>query len=266
MDLYSLENPSFLNLLAATQSTQFIESEYTEVTRHSSQGSEAPSAKERRSWSPKEDKVLISAWLNTSKDPIVGNEQKAAAFWKRILEYYNASPALAGIPPREANQCKQRWFRINSEVNKFVGCYEAARKEQTSGQNEDDVIKRAEEIFFNDKNSKFTLDHAWRELRHDQKWCSMVEGKESVKEKRKCNGVQEGAEEVSESRPPGVKACKAAKRKKNGKEQALDKFENMLDKKDKLNKQRLLASLLAKTEPLSDIEVALKNKLINEML
>ena len=29
--------------------------------------------KERRKWSPTEDKVLISAWLNTSKDPIVSN-------------------------------------------------------------------------------------------------------------------------------------------------------------------------------------------------
>lgn len=35
--------------------------------------------KERRKWSPTEDKVLISAWLNTSKDPVVGNEQKAFA-------------------------------------------------------------------------------------------------------------------------------------------------------------------------------------------
>ena len=34
----------------------------------------------RRNWSQKEDLVLISAWLNTSKDPIIGNEQKADSF------------------------------------------------------------------------------------------------------------------------------------------------------------------------------------------
>uniref|UniRef100_A0A0D3CGX1 DDE Tnp4 domain-containing protein n=1 Tax=Brassica oleracea var. oleracea TaxID=109376 RepID=A0A0D3CGX1_BRAOL len=33
--------------------------------------------KERRKWSPKEDKILIVAWLNTSKDPVASNEQKA---------------------------------------------------------------------------------------------------------------------------------------------------------------------------------------------
>lgn len=30
--------------------------------------------KERRKWSPTEDLVLISAWLKTSKDHVVGNE------------------------------------------------------------------------------------------------------------------------------------------------------------------------------------------------
>lgn len=34
----------------------------------------------RRKWSPTEDIVLISAWLNTSKDPLVVNEQKHIAF------------------------------------------------------------------------------------------------------------------------------------------------------------------------------------------
>ena len=53
--------------------------------------------KERRKWSPTEDLVLISAWLNTSKDPVVGNEQKAIAFWKRIAAYFGSSPKLAGL-------------------------------------------------------------------------------------------------------------------------------------------------------------------------
>ena len=30
--------------------------------------------KERRTWTPTDDQVLISAWLNTSKDPVVENE------------------------------------------------------------------------------------------------------------------------------------------------------------------------------------------------
>ena len=104
--------------------------------------------KERRKWSTKEDIILIGAWLNTSKDPIVSNEQKACAFWKRIVEFYNSSPLLVGTIPRELGQCKQRWARINDLVCKFSGCYEMALREQRSGQNEDDVMKAALDIFY----------------------------------------------------------------------------------------------------------------------
>ena len=89
---------------------------------------------ERRKWSTKEDIVLISAWLNTSKDPIASNEQKLGKFWKRIEDYFNSSPQLIGSLPRPWGQCKQRWGRVNAEVCKFVGCHETAQKEQAIGQ------------------------------------------------------------------------------------------------------------------------------------
>lgn len=51
--------------------------------------------KKRTNWTPKEDMVLIYSWLNTIKDSIVGNEQKADAFWKRIAAYSASSPKVA---------------------------------------------------------------------------------------------------------------------------------------------------------------------------
>lgn len=60
----------------------------SEVLVFSIQCSHAPSQVEyipedhrsKRKLSPKEDDVVISAWLNTSNDPIVGNEKKAETF------------------------------------------------------------------------------------------------------------------------------------------------------------------------------------------
>ncbi|XP_013600999.1 PREDICTED: uncharacterized protein LOC106308389 [Brassica oleracea var. oleracea] len=88
--------------------------------------------KERRMWTQTDDIVLISSWLNTSKDPIVGNEQKSMAFWNRIAAYFSASPKLAGCEKRDKNQCKQRWHKLNDLVCKFCGAYEAATREKTS--------------------------------------------------------------------------------------------------------------------------------------
>ncbi|KAF8094442.1 hypothetical protein N665_0363s0008 [Sinapis alba] len=201
-----------------------------------------------------EDIILIGAWLNTSKDSIVSTEQKAGAFWKRIVEYYNSSPLLVGTTPRELGQC-----------NKFAGCYEMALREQRSGQNDNDVMKAALDIFHNDQNMKFNLEHAWRELRHDVKWCSIYLEKDSGKEKRKQADSSGGTD--AEERPIGVKAAKAGcKRKKSGKEEELAKLEGLLDIKNQISKQSLLESLLAKPEPLSEMELALKNKLMSQML
>ena len=240
--------------------------------------------KERRKWTPTEDVVLISAWLNTSKDPVVSNEQKAIAFWKRIAAYVAASPKLVGLQKREPTHCKQRWGKINEGVCKFVGCYDAATKEKSSGQSENDVMKMAHEIFFNDYKVKFTLEHAWLELRHDQKWCGASSTKDKVQSKRKKLDDQSAqsstsvpGEDDQSARPVGVKAAKAKGRSKGTASEdevkPLVEFHRLWEirqkdfaLKEQLNKQKLLDSLIAKTEPLSELEVALKNKLITDML
>ncbi|XP_013704290.1 glutathione S-transferase T3-like [Brassica napus] len=203
---------SFINLLASQGVIDLDSSEPPFVSSEgvASQCSDEATVKERRKWTPKEDIILIGAWLNTSKDPIVSNEQKGLAFWKRILDNYNSSPLLVGTIPRELGQVKQRWARINDVVCKFCGSYEMAQREQRSGQNDNDVMKAALEIFFNDKGFKFNLEHAWRELRHDVKWCSTSLGKDNGKDKRKGASDAGGSVTEPQERPIGVKAAKAA--------------------------------------------------------
>ncbi|XP_022566929.1 glutathione S-transferase T3-like [Brassica napus] len=146
--LNSQQNVVFGNVtdsvsLSSSQSP-FFASQGPEASNFAAQGSR----KERRAWTPTDDVVLISSWLNTSKDTVVGTEQRSLGFWKRIAAYYNASPKLDGSEKREAADCKNRWQKNNDIVCKFCGAYEAASREKTSGQNENDVLKLAHEIFF----------------------------------------------------------------------------------------------------------------------
>ena len=161
------EPSNFVDLLSSQQNVVFgnvPESQLpffaSQDTHDSNIGEETQgSRKERRTWSPTDDIVLISLWLNTSKDAVVGNEQRFIAFWKRIAAYYNASPKLVGCEKREAAHCKNRWQKINDLVCKFCGAFEAATRERTSGQNETDVLKLAHEIFFTNykKNSRLSM-------------------------------------------------------------------------------------------------------------
>ncbi|XP_048611501.1 glutathione S-transferase T3-like [Brassica napus] len=161
MDSNPFLNLNFVDLLQSQQDSG-IGLEFspiplfgTQATEDSNFEQDSPlQRKERRSWSQTDDEVLISAWLNTSKDAVVGTEQKSGAFWKRVADYFSASPKLAGLEKREPLHCKNMWHKINDLVSKFCGSYEAAARQKTSGQNENDILKQAHLIFLNNYKKK----------------------------------------------------------------------------------------------------------------
>ncbi|CAA7023573.1 unnamed protein product [Microthlaspi erraticum] len=138
----------------------------------------------RRRWSNAEDGALVTAWLNTSKDGVIANEQKAQAFWKRVCNYYHGCTAVKDFPPRLWNTCKQRWTKINKEVQLFCGCFDQASRQATSGQSDDDIFQMAYKFYYQDHKTNFILDHAWRALRNDQKWRSLNRDKGKTQSKK----------------------------------------------------------------------------------
>ncbi|XP_033137992.1 glutathione S-transferase T3-like [Brassica rapa] len=283
MDNNPFLNVNFVDLLQSQQDSGIgLESSPiplfgTQATVDSNIEQESPlQRKERRAWSQTDDEVLISAWLNTSKDAVVGTEQKSGAFWKRIADYFAASPKLAGLEKREPLHCKNRWHKINDLVSKFCGAYEAAARQKTSGQNDHDILKQAHLIFLNNYKKKFTLEHAWKELRHDQKWCYLSTQKTSNKRKGE-DGAQSSTPRATEGvagddRPPGVKAAKRSGKKPMEEGKGQEEFDRVwaykdqdLSRRENLSKIGLLDRLLARTEPLPDYEETLKKKLINEL-
>ncbi|KAF2538998.1 hypothetical protein F2Q68_00019993 [Brassica cretica] len=201
------------------------------------------------------------------------------AFWSRIAAYFEESRESqgtdAGCEQREPTHCKQRWHKINDLVSKFCGAYEAATREKSSGQNENDVLTLAHQIFYNNHQKRFMLDHAWKELRNDQKWCALATAKLPSSKKRKFDdgGDSSSSQATKNKRPPGVKAAKASCKKKVVEENSLNAFQSMwtikqqdLLMKERLSKMSLLDSLIGKQEPLAEYEEALKKKLITDLM
>ncbi|KAL0713153.1 hypothetical protein Bca4012_020131 [Brassica carinata] len=229
----------------------------------------------RRKWNPADDEVLISAWLNTSKDAIVSNEQRSGAFWNRVAQYYASTPHGIEDGAREHGQCKKRWHRINDEVNKFCASYSAAERQKSSGESDTDVLKKAHDIYFSDQEHKFTLEHAWCVLRYEQKWLSLNTPKAGAVSKRKTvetnsqTSNNEGFVDV-ETRPEGVKSAKA--KRSTGKVRSVGDYKEVwemkkedLVRKERLSRLAILDTLLSKTLPLSEAEEAVKNKLLVEL-
>nr|VDD49273.1 unnamed protein product [Brassica oleracea] len=175
---------------------------------------------------------------------------------------------------REHIHCKQRWHKINDLTNKLCGAFAAAERQNSSGQNENDVLKVAHEIFYSDYNMKFTLEHAWCVLRYEQKWLNLNTPKATDSSKRKTGerGSQSSSTNVDdhEIRPKGIKAAKS--RRNNAQGKALAEYKSIweikkedLAMKEKLSKLAILDTLLAKKEPLSEAEEVVKNKLLTEL-
>ena len=83
--------------------------------------------------SVEEDKLIVSAWLNMSKDAITENEQQGGALWQRILQYLE----LHGGNQEECSQSsiKSRWTDINAKCSKFVGFYSQIERLRVTPQN-----------------------------------------------------------------------------------------------------------------------------------
>ncbi|XP_010474545.1 PREDICTED: glutathione S-transferase T2-like [Camelina sativa] len=254
----------------------------------SSQPSQPPSQseetaeqhRERRIWSTQDDLVLISGWLNTSKDPIVGNGQKAGSFWIRIGDYYASSSHVLGVAePRRPDHCRQRWQKISKEVSKFCGAFAEAESEKASGMNDLDILQNAHQIYTNLYKKKFHMEYAWNVLRYKQKWVNLeamnLTPKTTSSNKRKVDEVVPSTGSVvgeHESRPPEIKAMKKLRNK--GKEKAAPsaEFSHMCEIRQKdlegmkeLQKMSILDTLIAKKETLDEDEKALKKKLMAEL-
>ncbi|XP_051149240.1 glutathione S-transferase T3-like [Andrographis paniculata] len=178
----------------------------------------------RKVWSWNEDELLISAWLNTSKDAVTNTDQPSSAFWKRIATYYMENKPESATS-RGVTQCKNRWSKICKSVQKFVGCYEEANRNMRSGQSSTDVLNAAKKIYSNDGESKdFVHKDAWRILRNEPKWkasyceSSHNSGGSSKRTKTSEDGGYSGScpatpyfdvdDPTPPTRPPGIKASK----------------------------------------------------------
>ncbi|KAL6541285.1 hypothetical protein OROHE_010993 [Orobanche hederae] len=169
-----------------------------------------------------EDKLLESAWLNTSLDPITGTDIKSGGFWKKVENYYVEAKELEW-PPRSSSSLSHRWSNIQHAVNKFCGCLSQIERMHRSGVSKEDNIQDARKMFQELNKQPFRYDHCWDLLKFEQKWIQRSDN--VVPPKRKaplpCTSshepidLSEDTHEVNETNneiPIGRKAAKDRKK------------------------------------------------------
>lgn len=125
------------------------------------------------SFSEQEQKCLTQAWLETSVDPIHGNDQKGTDFYKSVSDRFKEKMG-ALYTTRSPESLHSHWRdTIQSNVAKFSSAFTKATSKKISGYNSEDYLREAQVIFVAESKTKkpFKLLHCWEILKTHSKWC-----------------------------------------------------------------------------------------------
>jgi hypothetical protein len=125
----------------------------TQITKEDMEKTPKPknTKKKNSNWAIEEDKQLCVAWLNTSRDSIVGIGQKGATFWERVYTFYTDlvddinkenknMKKFKLLPLRLLNAIECCWGHILKVCNKFGGCYSQVKRQMKSGRSRDNIV------------------------------------------------------------------------------------------------------------------------------
>ncbi|XP_039852806.1 uncharacterized protein LOC120711379 isoform X2 [Panicum virgatum] len=159
-----------------------------------------------------EDRVLVSGWLNISKDAATGTNQDKVAFYKRLRQYYIDNCATQN--QRSLNSIQQRWSTIQTRVSRFCSILRLIERSNQSGKSYQDMVNEAIKEF--QKTEPWHYGHCWEMLKDEPKWNEKVleilqqnKGK-SKQDASPTDTPTESAEEVSSlpARPEGRDSVK----------------------------------------------------------
>lgn len=223
-------------------------------------------------FSIEEDKLLVSAWLNISMDPVQGTDQKKTAFWARVKQFFDENK------PYESNRTEvslmNRWSTIQGATNKFCGCYAQVESRNRSGSNNEDKLCEAREMYQKmNKGSSFQFEHCWAALKNQPKWFLECEKKSQSKQPRNgvapcptLNAINLEDDNVSADnfvdleRPTGIKAEKKNFKRKNNEIQSSTQISGALEKitesRNKLVNKKL--EMLEKTYAQEEEKIRIK--------
>ena len=77
-----------------------------------------------------EDNLLVVAWLNTSVDPVYGNEQYKTTFYGKVAKYFKDHKTDS---TRSILSLTSRWGMISRETVKFCGSLAKIEAKNESG-------------------------------------------------------------------------------------------------------------------------------------
>jgi hypothetical protein len=85
-----------------------------------------------------ENILLVEAWMNTTIDPVQGNEQTMKTYWTRICENYHANKTFDTRLTKIS--LTNQWSIIQKSINKFCECLAQIESAHQNGLTQQDKV------------------------------------------------------------------------------------------------------------------------------
>ncbi|GJS37206.1 hypothetical protein Tco_0535588 [Tanacetum coccineum] len=118
-------------------------------------------------WLPVEKELVATCYVAVSEDNNVKRSQKHETFWYLVLNEFNSK----FFQKRTKDMLTSKWHTLNANCQKFNAAYKRAKRLGKSGENDVDLMKRAQSIYRDEhKGVSFTQEDAWAILKFHPKW------------------------------------------------------------------------------------------------
>ncbi|XP_022007326.1 glutathione S-transferase T3-like [Helianthus annuus] len=108
------------------------------------------------------------AWIKSSTNPIIGNNQTGVGFWKAITGKFN--PIMEQGPMRDVDSVSGKWCKTSKIINCFSCIYNLYYTNPPSGSNEYDILNLALAKWDEKNKTLFQHIRAWKVLKKENKW------------------------------------------------------------------------------------------------
>jgi hypothetical protein len=81
---------------------------------------------------------VVKAWQAITLDPITGDEQPGAAYWKHIYDHFRHKSKSGAF--RSQTSVTHRWYTIQVSCTKWASCLEQVECLNPSGANAQDKV------------------------------------------------------------------------------------------------------------------------------
>lgn len=134
-----------------------------------------------KEYSPAENLAICKAWIQVSEDPIAGKDQKGEKFFAKVFSFYLVNMEKEKLPVnkgRTACGVKNRWSKLNHDINMFNGHYGTSTSTEKSGWETDDYVTAAMELYCTTSKDKkpFGNLNCWAYLQNFPKWSAVSGG------------------------------------------------------------------------------------------